>query len=311
MQQENQVQLIDKFFTIVFVVTCFAIILIYIHFISIYSISQFISYFITAPVILVTHKGRAVLDWYLYLFADISLVLAGCSLIITRVDRLRLISESLAVFFLLIIGLITAGTVTFQDPYLYIVLTVIVLYAISLGYREQASKGFIRLLKLGLTELGFSLKLLLSTGILVLLTLSGIGFIHWNLPFWSFNPLFIFYAVFAAPILEELFFRVYLLNRINESIKNSGYSVIASSVCFAFYHNDFLLGFPHHIDPSLFWGRFVIGLILGGIYLSLIPDESIESEQKQLWKAMCGHGIWNFFVIFIHDPFIKPLLPFS
>ena len=104
-----------------------------------------------------------------------------------------------------------------------------------------------------------------------------------------------------------MFFRAYLLNRVNESIKNNINSILMSSLCFSFGHVDFLVDFPHHIDPTLLLGRFALGYLLGYYYLSQ-NTESMEHKQKQLWKSILGHGLWNFFVLFIYNSFFTPFL---
>lgn len=113
------------------------------------------------------------------------------------------------------------------------------------------------------------------------LTVLPIGLIFINRPFWDFTKIIAFYqkgeiythsitpqfdsqfiyvcvsSLIIAPLVEELFFRKFLLQKLSER-NNSIISLFVSSFCFSLIH----LETPNNLIPA-----FISGLVFGIIYL--------------------------------------------
>ncbi|WP_157491967.1 CPBP family intramembrane glutamic endopeptidase [Gelidibacter mesophilus] len=113
------------------------------------------------------------------------------------------------------------------------------------------------------------------------LPLIGIGLLLINKPFWDFNKIMEYYqgistydtfvssknnialiynlisTLLIAPIVEELFYRKFLLEKLSGKNKPI-LAIIASSICFSIMH----IETPNNLIPT-----FISGVILGIIYL--------------------------------------------
>lgn len=133
------------------------------------------------------------------------------------------------------------------------------------------------------------------------LPLIGIGLLLMNKPFWDFNKILECYqgtstndnfissknnialiyslisTLLIAPIVEELFFRKFLLNKL--SIKNKPIiALIVSSICFSIMH----IETPNNLIPT-----FISGIILGIIYL----------KTKKIGYCIILHFIVNLIIV--------------
>ena len=113
------------------------------------------------------------------------------------------------------------------------------------------------------------------------LPLIGIGLLLLNKPFWDFTKIMEYYQgistdnnsmvssnnvaliynlisiILVAPIIEELFYRKFILGKLSKK-NNPNLSIIISSLCFSIMH----IETPNNLIPT-----FIGGIILGIIYL--------------------------------------------
>lgn len=133
------------------------------------------------------------------------------------------------------------------------------------------------------------------------LPLIGIGLFFLNKPFWDFNKLMEYYqgistndnsvisnnnialiyslisTLLIAPIIEELFYRKFLLDKLlgkNKPIL----AIIVSSICFSIMH----IETPNNLIPT-----FISGIILGIIYL----------KTKKIGYCIMLHFIVNLIIV--------------
>jgi membrane protease YdiL (CAAX protease family) len=133
------------------------------------------------------------------------------------------------------------------------------------------------------------------------LPLIGIGLLLINKPFWDFNKIMEYYqgistndnfvssnnnialiynlisTLLIAPIVEELFYRKFLLDKLLEKNKPV-LAIIISSICFSIMH----LETPNNLIPT-----FISGIILGIIYL----------KTKKIGYCIMLHFIVNLIIV--------------
>jgi|Deesub1362B_J571_1020462.scaffolds.fasta_scaffold07515_2 hypothetical protein len=92
-------------------------------------------------------------------------------------------------------------------------------------------------------------------------------------PWWtSLNPLLLnLYVGIAAPVMEEIIFRGFLLERLRRRINQSA-ALLASSAAFGAYHLLFGWGWFKAVDMTL------VGMIFGAVYLRYRLAGSIASH---------------------------------
>lgn len=133
------------------------------------------------------------------------------------------------------------------------------------------------------------------------LPLIGIGLLLINKPFWDFNKIIEYYqgistndnfvssnnnialiynlisTLLIAPIVEELFYRKFLLDKLLEMNKPV-LAIIISSICFSIIH----IETPNNLIPT-----FISGIILGIIYL----------KTKKIGYCIILHFIVNLIIV--------------
>jgi len=133
------------------------------------------------------------------------------------------------------------------------------------------------------------------------LPLIGIGLLLINKPFWDFNKIMEYYqgistndnfvssnnnialiyilisTLLIAPIVEELFYRKFLLDKLLEKNKPV-LAIIISSICFSIMH----IETPNNLIPT-----FISGIILGIIYL----------KTKKIGYCIMLHFIVNLIIV--------------
>ncbi|WP_179333049.1 CPBP family intramembrane glutamic endopeptidase [Winogradskyella costae] len=133
------------------------------------------------------------------------------------------------------------------------------------------------------------------------LPIIGIGLFLINKPFWDFNKIMEYYqgistkdtfvdsknnialiyslisTLLIAPIVEELFYRKFLLGKLLEKNKPIS-AIIISSICFSIMH----IETPNHLIPT-----FISGIILGILYLKI----------KKIGYCIMLHFIANLIIV--------------
>ena len=91
-----------------------------------------------------------------------------------------------------------------------------------------------------------------------------------------------FVVSFGAPIVEELFYRWAMIDTLKKGM-NKFATIIFASLIFAFAHSAADLSYSFYYFIIHFIGTFLIGLILGAIYL----------QTKKVLLTIFLHSIWN------------------
>ncbi len=137
------------------------------------------------------------------------------------------------------------------------------------------------------------------------LPLIGIGLFLINKPFWDFTKILEYYqgistnaysvtsknnisliynlisTLLVSPIIEELFYRKFLLNKLSKSYKPI-LAIIASSICFSIMH----IETPNNLIPT-----FISGIVLGIIYL----------KTKKIGYCIMLHFIINLIIVITNN----------
>lgn len=157
--------------------------------------------------------------------------------------------------------------------------------------------------KKSLESIGFDLqgiikKIIIGIGIFVVLEVvfelysyvifkTTSHFVHLSLPQTLLNTV---YFICLVGFAEELIFRGYLLERLNETLNSKVYAVLLSSALFALWH------YP----VSYYFGQ-VIFTFFFGIILSTIR---VKTKGNILISLVIGHGLYNSF-IYLAGYFLK------
>lgn len=137
--------------------------------------------------------------------------------------------------------------------------------------------------------------------LLIYLVISAVGLFLWNRPFWDFESIILYFkgsklrvnsftttlnvvliykiiaTIFIGPIVEELLFRKFLLEKLVQ--QNSRIvSLITSSFCFSIIH----LETPNNLIPS-----FIAGLVFGYVFI----------KTKRIGYAIFMHAVANIIVL--------------